>query len=510
MINKSLTLHTLSFSYDSMPRPVFDGLSLVFPPGWTALAGPNGSGKTTLISLISGSLTPASGSVSGNSGVVICAQDMDAIPQIFSDPSMMNDPACLALLARLGIDETFPWRWDTLSGGERRRCCIADALSRNPEVLILDEPANHVDAATVELLAAELERFSGIGILISHNLEFIDRLCGNTVILRVCERGTVARSWACSPCVAFREEERKKGFLNDQRAGVRERIKKLESRKDLAEREVARSKKRLSKCDIDPHDHSARAKVNLARVSGKDASAGGAASRLSGEIGRLAGELSRMEAPGMRKTGASLAGTRESRDRLYFRASGTMTLAGGTITLKHPDLAILCDDRIVMVGDNGCGKTSLLSSIVRDIDLASERVFFLEQELSASRRRDAIAGFQGLSSAEKGKVVSFIYRLGSEPDSVLSTECASPGETRKLLLALAMLRDVSVLALDEPTNHLDALSVRSLGESLASFAGAVILVTHDTSFASSLGAAFWEVERRGDEARLRVLHALPG
>ena len=507
MTNKSLTLNNVSFSYDSMPRPVFDGLSLAFPPGWTALAGPNGSGKTTLVSLIAGSLTPNAGFVSGNGGAVVCAQDMDAIPQFFSDPSLMNDPECLALLARLRIDETFPWRWDTLSGGERRRCCIADALSRNPSVLILDEPANHVDAATAELLAAELGRFSGIGILVSHNLEFLDRLCGNTVILRVGDRGAVARSWSCPPGIAFREAEKANGLLNDQRDAVRDRIKKLEARKDLAEREVARSKKRLSKRNIDPHDHSARAKVNLARVSGKDAGSGGAASRLSGEIGRLSGDLARMEAPGMRKTGARIAGVRESRDRLYFRASGTMAIAGGTISLRHPDLAILCDDRIVIVGENGSGKTSLLSSIVRGIALSSERVFFLEQELSTSQRREAVADFQRLSPAEKAKVVSFIYRLGSEPDSVLSTECASPGETRKLLLAFAMLRDVSVLALDEPTNHLDSLSVHVLAEALASFAGAVILVTHDKSFASSLGTAFWEVERRDETAELRIARA---
>ena len=507
MTNKSLTVNGISFSYDSMSRPVFDGLSFAFPPGWTALAGPNGSGKTTLVSLISGSLAPSAGFVSGNSGTVVCAQDMDAVPRFFSDPTLMNDPACLALLARLGIDETFPWRWDTLSGGERRRCCIADALARNPDVLILDEPANHVDAATVELLAAELARFSGIGILVSHNLEFLDRLCSNTVILLVGDGRTVARSWSCPPGVAFREAEKETGFLNDRREAARERIKKLEARKDLAEREVARSKKRLSKRNIDPHDHSSRAKVNLARVSGKDAGSGGAASRLSGEIGRLSGEIARMDAPGMRKTGASITGIRESRDRLYFRASGTMSIAGGTLSLNHPDLAILCDDRVVIVGENGSGKTSLLSSIVRDIDLARDRVFFLEQELSTSQRRAAIADFQRLSSAEKARVVSFIYRLGSEPDSVLSTECASPGETRKLLLALAMLREVSVLALDEPTNHLDALSVRVLADSLASFAGAVILVTHDKAFSSSLGAANWEVERRGNAANLRIAHA---
>ncbi|MDR2739708.1 MAG: ATP-binding cassette domain-containing protein, partial [Treponema sp.] len=186
-------LRDISFSYDS--RPVFSQLSITFGQEWTALIGPNGSGKSTLLKLISGELTADSGTISAPKARV-CRQDMETAPECFSDTDILNNPEFFSMSARLEIGDDWADRWDTLSGGEKKRCVIADTLIRKPEALILDEPANHIDGYTMDLLSRELSRFEGAGIIVSHNMEFLDKLCTATVILEPAERGSDAGSRA--------------------------------------------------------------------------------------------------------------------------------------------------------------------------------------------------------------------------------------------------------------------------------------------------------------------------
>ena len=171
----------LAFSYDS--RPVFRNLCLSFSGGWTALAGANGAGKSTLLKLISGALLPSSGSVSRGGRVLVCPQLCESAPECFFDGEILNSGDFFSLLAKLEIGGDWIERWDTLSGGEQKRCLIADTLIRKPDVLILDEPANHIDRKTTRLLAAALAEFEGTGIVVSHNLAFLDELARETVLL---------------------------------------------------------------------------------------------------------------------------------------------------------------------------------------------------------------------------------------------------------------------------------------------------------------------------------------
>ncbi len=522
-MNDQLILSNIFFTHDSLSQPLFSGLSVTFSPGWTALAGVNGSGKSTLLSLALGRLAPDSGTVAGGDRGVKAAylgQEMESPPDFFRDPELTSGQEALAAIARLGIGDDWPWRWESLSGGERRRSLIADALLKKPDLLVLDEPTNHIDSAALDTLSSALSTFRGIGILVSHNVAFLDSLCERTVILKRTPRGTVARAYACAPSAAFVADRAEDGRLRGERDSLGAEIARLESRRAAAATEVGRGKKRLSKRGLAPKDHDGKGRVDAARVTGKDAASGAKAARLAAEIARKADTLGSVDAPGSRKTGASFNGSRLRSDFLVRLPAGDLGLAGGAVTITHGELSLGCDARVAITGENGAGKTSLLLELIRRIQdrrhagISGDspgRLSFIPQEYDREERERVLRRVRLLGERERAEAISFVYRLGSEPSSILEAEVASPGETKKLALALAMRAETACLVMDEPTNHLDALSAGLLTDALRAYRGALIMVTHDRAFLESLGCEEWRLTAAGVSGgkKRRLLVASP-
>jgi ATPase subunit of ABC transporter with duplicated ATPase domains len=213
-------------------------------------------------------------------------------------------------------------------------------------------------------------------------------------------------------------------------------------------------------------------------------------------------ELQGVDALGRRKIGAGLSGVKSARPVLFYAPEEE--LHAGDYTIALPSLEIKNDSRIVITGDNGTGKTSLLQRIAQTININGFKVWYLRQELSEQDKREILERLHNLNEKEKGVVLSVIYRLGGEPSSLLATQSVSPGEARKLSFAFAMLDEVSLILLDEPTNHLDAVSALVLADAVNEFEGAAVLVTHDRIFAEKTGKIFWNIERYGENGRLFV------
>jgi ATPase subunit of ABC transporter with duplicated ATPase domains len=131
--------------------------------------------------------------------------------------------------------------------------------------------------------------------------------------------------------------------------------------------------------------------------------------------------------------------------------------------------------------------------------------WYLPQELNEDSREAALQTLNTLPEKEKGMLLSLVYRLGSEPSALLTTRRLSPGETRKLFFADAMLRGVSLILLDEPTNHIDTVSADALASAIREFEGAAVLVTHDHVFAEKTGPVFWKIERQGSRGTVSVI-----
>ena len=161
----------LSFSYtDSVSTLAC--VTLTLATGWTGVIGPNGAGKTTLLRLIAGDLEPAAGHVylDPPRGLIrACAQTVEAKTSEIAAFARATDGVARRIHGELRLDSPTLARWPTLSPGERKRWQVGAALGAEPAVLILDEPTDHLDIEARELLIAGLERFRGIGIIVSHD-----------------------------------------------------------------------------------------------------------------------------------------------------------------------------------------------------------------------------------------------------------------------------------------------------------------------------------------------------
>ena len=211
--------------------------------------------------------------------------------------------------SRLCVTEEMLERYETLSGGEKKRIQIACALAERPAVLLLDEPTNHLDAKTARMICEALGDFAGTGIIISHDRAFADSLCARTVYLyneaaafaggRDC---VVYDSYPCGLTKAL--ELRQSGA--DQSRGQWERLNaKAGAEKERSARLEAQNQKakaRLSKKQIDSRDHDAQRKIDTARILGKDRSTGDAKARLETQIRQTESERDSVK-KALRRTG---------------------------------------------------------------------------------------------------------------------------------------------------------------------------------------------------------------
>ncbi len=195
----ALNLSHITYTYPGAPEPIFEDVTVTFAPGWTAVLGDNGIGKSTLMHIARGALTPERGQVSPSDAVIaFCPQDVAVEPANLDDFAGDWSPETIAIRDTLGIADDWPYRYDTLSGGERKRLQIACALALQPDVLILDEPTNHVDVPTRDTIARAMLDFTGqaggadspasvpaalptprrgrVGIVVSHDIELIDQV----------------------------------------------------------------------------------------------------------------------------------------------------------------------------------------------------------------------------------------------------------------------------------------------------------------------------------------------
>lgn len=494
-MSMQLMLSGVTYAYPSASEPIINNVTITFPRGWTALLGDNGCGKTTLARITCGQIAPDAGSVTQGPLCAYVPQDADEPPAGLTDFALDYGREARLLREAFRIADDMPWRFHELSFGERKKLQVAVALWERPDVLVADEPTNHLDADARAELAAALGRFRGVGILVSHDRELVDLLAERCASFE--PGGIVVRPGGFT--AAREQAEHERAALAAERADARRELARLAAEKDARAHAAAQADARRSKRHLDPRDRDAKSRIDLAVFTGKDGRAG----RLSSQMdARLTAARQRLDAARVHKRydGDLWVDSAPSPRKVVLHVPAARIACGSQGTLEVPELWLANTDHVGVIGTNGAGKSTLLAHL-RTLLPEDLPVLDVPQELAPEARDATVERVSGLGPTERGRVLSSVAQLNSDPDRILEGGRTSPGELRKLLLAEGALRHPALIIMDEPTNHLDLHSTEALERALAAYPGALVLVSHDRAFLSACTTRIWEVR----DGRVREL-----
>jgi ABC transport system ATP-binding/permease protein len=479
--------------------PLFADVSFTVNEGdRIGLIGPNGSGKSTLLGILSGAIKPDSGNVAvrKRTRFSYVAQNSEFAPgetirQVVENavkraavPEAERLSRIAETLGRAGFTDLAA-EAAALSGGWRKRLAISQALVEAPDVLLLDEPTNHLDLAGIEWLETVLQDAAFACVVVSHDRYFLENISSEVVELNpVFDDGYL------------RVQGNYSRFLEAKEAYLHAQGKRQESLENLVHTEIEWLRR-------GPKARATKAKARIDKAHG------------------LISELAELKSRTRTRT-ADIDFSATNRQTKQLVVIEGLTYAFGDRTLfENVDFTLTSGMRVGLVGPNGSGKTTLLRLIKGELQPASGEVrkadslrivsFDQNRELDPNlslRRALAPDSDSVIYQDEVIHVASWAAKfLFSGEDLSQPVSRLSGGERARVLIAQLMLQPADVLLLDEPTNDLDIPTLEILEESLLSYRGALVLVTHDRYLLDRvsnviLGLDGWgEAERFSDYAQ---------
>ena len=506
-------------------QTLFEELDLSVGPGdVVGVVGANGAGKSTLLRLLSGALAPLAGTVttapsdafigwlpqehervSGETiagylarrtGAAEATVAMEAAAAALgSDVPGADDAYAVALdrwlasgapdledrippvLADLGLDADPGALMTSLSGGQAARAGLAALLLSRFDLVLLDEPTNDLDLAGLEKLESFVRGLRSGVVLVSHDREFLSRVVTRVVELDLAQHQVAVYDGGYDAFLHEREVARRHAReayeeFADKKSDL---VSRMRTQREWSSQGVRNAIKK------NPDNDKIRRKASME-----------SAEKQGQKVRQMESRIARLEEVDEPRKEWALQFTVGSapRSSSVVAVLDAVVRRRGDFTLGPVSLQVNARDRIGITGPNGAGKTTLLelllgrlqpdegratlgaSVAVGEIDQARTG---LAEDLPLGDAFEAV-----IPSMDTGSVRTLLAKFGLKAEQVTRlVGRLSPGERTRAALALLQARGVNLLVLDEPTNHLDLPAIEQLEQALASYDGALLLVSHD-------------------------------
>lgn len=509
-----LTINNLSFYFGG--RAIFEDANLqIKPKDKIGLIGLNGKGKSTLLKIIVGEYQPDAGNISKSGDCTIGFLNQDLL-SYQTDDSILNVAMQGferqlelhhqieevlqqmeldykdELVERLGelqhefdlldgysieskaeeILEGLGFKtWELqkplrqFSGGWRMRVMLAKLLLAKPSILLLDEPTNHLDLPSIQWVEKYIANYENAVVVVSHDRQFLDNVCNTTVEVSNCKLNYYPGNYSFYVEEKALRNEIQKGAYENQQAQIRQTERFIERFKAKATkaRQVQSRVKALNRMEVidDVIDDSAKVHFKF---------------KFGTQPGRNVMAL----------------------ENISKEYPNNPILKNTTATIER-------GDKIVLIGANGKGKSTLLRIIAGTEAVKGERKlghnvnfsFYAQHQLESLHLEetllDELKYADGSKSETELRSVLGCFLFGGE-DVFKKIKVLSGGEKSRVALAKILISEANFLLLDEPTNHLDMQSVNILVQALDQYEGTYVVVSHDRHFISQVSNKVWYIE----------------
>lgn len=515
-----ITVTNVSLNFSG--QNLFSDVNLKFTPGnCYGVIGANGAGKSTFLKILSGELDSTTGEVSidpncrmsvlkqdhfaydeytvldtiimGNKRLYDIMKEKDALyeKEDFSDEDGIKaaeleaefaemdgweaDSNASKLMQGLGLDESIMYsQMADLGGNEKVKVLLAQALFGDPDIILLDEPANHLDLQAIEWLEDFLLDYEGTVIVVSHDRYFLNVVCTHIVDIDYSK----VKMYVGNYEFWYESSQMMERLIKQQNKKAEEKIKELQtfiqrfSANKSKSKQATSRKKMLDKLTVEELPASSRrypfVGFDMDREAGRDL----------------------LTVDGLSKT-----------------VNGEKLLNNISFTLNH-------DDKIAIIGENEIAITALMQILAGEDEpdegtvkwgVSTSRSYFpkdnskyfdgCELNLVDWLRQYSAAGFE---TQNESYIRGFLGRMLFSGDDVFKqVNVLSGGEKVRCMLSRMMLYGSNILILDQPTNHLDLESITAVNNGLKAFKGNVIFASHDHEFVNTVANRIIDIREDG-------------
>ncbi|HDK7169211.1 TPA: ABC-F type ribosomal protection protein [Clostridium botulinum] len=431
------------------------------------IVGENGAGKTTLIKVILGELDI-------DEGKVFSHANYSYISQSENHAGSCDDSRIKSIL---GAPDNYN---EFLSGGEKVKISINQALSSNSNFLIADEPTANLDTNTIKSIEKLISEYKGGLLLVSHDRDFLNNLCDN--ILEI-ENGKV-KLYKCgySKYLKLKAEEREvekreyEGYITEKK-----RLEKAMMVKENQQDSIRKAPKRMGNSEARLH--------KMGDQKSKK--------HLDGNIKSLKSRINHLEVKekpiSSKDIKIKITEGNKIPSKTVIEVKNLDLYIGDKLLIKDGNFKIKNGKKAAIIGENGCGKTTLIKKILKR-DTENIRLskyisigYFDQNQDILDKDKTILDNIKSTSSYDESFMRIQLAGFGFKGDTIYkNVSILSGGEKVKVALCKIILSDTNTLILDEPTNYLDIKSIEALEKALINTDKTIVMISHDSSFISSI------------------------